>query len=219
MSDDMSVPNAGYRGNRLGRYRRGATRMDPDTRRLMLFAGGVGGVLICLIAASTLIGRHSGTVPVVTADMRPTRVKPDNPGGMRIDGAENDVFSSGADNSNSKLAPAAEMPDPNGMHAPAVTPRLATPDATPPLVTASPPSARSAAVADAAPSESVDAAPAKTPAATVAPASTSPGPAAPTRPASAPAARRQRMLLPADPPWCSSQRSRPSRRPETNGNA
>ncbi len=137
MSDDMSIPNATYNGDRLRRYGRSAARMDPDTRRLMLFAGGLAGVLICLIGASTLTRQRSGSVPVVTADVRPTRVKPENPGGMQIDGAENDVFSVGANNNNSKLGPAAEVPDPSGMHsapvtaAPPVVAPATTQDATP----------------------------------------------------------------------------------------
>jgi hypothetical protein len=85
--------------------------MDPDTRRLMLFAGGLGAVLVALIGASSLTGRHNGEVPVVSADPRPIREKPANPGGMKIDGAENDVFSVGSDISNAKLAPAPESPN------------------------------------------------------------------------------------------------------------
>jgi hypothetical protein len=143
MSDDMSVPNATYNGNRLRRYGRSAARMDPEKRRLMLFAGGLAGVLICLISASTFTRHRSGAVPVVTADVRPTRVKPENPGGMQIDGAENDVFSVGVNNNNSKLAPAAEVPDPSGMHgAPVTTPpavaQSASQDTSPPAPAAAP---------------------------------------------------------------------------------
>ena len=68
MSDDLSIPNSGYRGNRAGRYGTGRFRhgMEPNTRRLVLFAGGVGAVLAALIGASALMGRHSGEVPVVS---------------------------------------------------------------------------------------------------------------------------------------------------------
>jgi SPOR domain len=190
MSDDMSIPNAGYRGNRPGRYGRIATRMDPDTRRLMLFAGGLTGLLVCLIGASTLIGHRSGTVPVVTADVRPMRVKPDNPGGMRIDGAENDVFSGGVDNSNSKLAPAAEVPDPSGMRttsaSPPPPPAVATQDAAQSPIVAPPPPARPAAVATATAPAPTNTAPAKAPpAAASAPAVSAPIAASAAKPASA----------------------------------
>jgi hypothetical protein len=114
VSDDLSIPNPGYRAARVGRYGAGhrvKPGMDPDMRRMAIFAGGIGAVLVLLIGASALTGRHSGETPVVTADTRPIRVKPENPGGMKIDGAENDVFSAGADTGNAKLAPAAETPD------------------------------------------------------------------------------------------------------------
>jgi hypothetical protein len=140
VSDDLSIPNPDYRGNRAGRYGMGQSRqrqgMDPDTRRLMIFAGGLGGVLFVLIAASAMIGRHGEGVPVVTADTRPIRIKPDNPGGMKIDGAENDVFSGGSDTANSKLAPASENPDTKGLRT-AVT--AAPPVAPPAAMTAPPP--------------------------------------------------------------------------------
>jgi hypothetical protein len=142
VSDDLSIPNPGYRGNRAGRYGTGQGRvrqgMDPDTRRLVMFAGGLGAVLVALIGASSLIGRHAGEIPVVTADSRPIREKPLNPGGMKIDGAENDVFSGGSDTANSKLAAAAENPD---------TKALRTPPATPPVVDTQAPAAVSPAPA------------------------------------------------------------------------
>jgi hypothetical protein len=115
VSDDLSIPNPGYRSARVGRYGAGQRiktgGMDPDMRRMALFAGGIGAVLVLLIGASALTSRHSGETPVVTADGRPIRVKPENPGGMKIDGAENDVFSAGADTGNARLAPPAETPD------------------------------------------------------------------------------------------------------------
>ena len=122
--------------------------MDPDTRRLVMFAGGLGAVLVVLIGASALIGHRSTGVPVVTADTRPIRVKPANPGGMKIDGAENDVFSGGSDTADSKLAPAAETPDAKALRTAAAAPPpvVATPapaDVAPPP----PPVTRPAAVA------------------------------------------------------------------------
>jgi SPOR domain len=137
--------------------------MDPDTRRLVLFAGGLGAVLVVLIGASALVGRHSGEVPVVTADTRPIREKPLNPGGMKIDGAENDVFSGGSDTANSKLAASAENPDTMALRTAAVPPVAATPAPTavapapaptagkPAVVANAPPVAKSAVVANASP--------------------------------------------------------------------
>jgi SPOR domain len=168
VSDDLSIPNPDYRGNRAGRYGTGQSRvrqgMDPDTRRLMMFAGGLGAVLVVLISASALIGRHGEGVPVVTADTRPIRVKPDNPGGMKIDGAENDVFSGGTDTTDSKLAPPSENPDTKALRTAAAAPPppvVATPAPAPlappaqpvikPAVVASSPIAKPAPVAPAKP--------------------------------------------------------------------
>jgi hypothetical protein len=117
--------------------------MDPDTRRLVMFAGGLGAVLVVLISASALMGRHPGEIPVVTADPRPIREKPANPGGMKIDGAENDVFSGGTDTDGAKLAPAPEAPNakalrtadapkPPAVEAPAPAAALVAPPAPPP---------------------------------------------------------------------------------------
>jgi hypothetical protein len=121
VSDDLSIPNPGYRGAQAGRYGTGLRPrkgMDPDMRRMAMFAGGIGTVLVLLITASALTGRHSGETPVISADTRPIRVKPENPGGMKIDGAENDVFSAGSDTINAKLAPPAETPDTKAWRSP-----------------------------------------------------------------------------------------------------
>ena len=193
MSDDLSIPNPGYRGNRAGRYGTGPSRvrpgMDPDTRRLVMFAGGLGAVLLALIGASALVGHHNGEIPVVAADNRPIRVKPDNPGGMKIDGAENDVFSGGADTADSKLAPPPENPDSKALHS------TSAPDAT----TAQSPTSSPDAIA----AQSPTATAAQAPTATAAPppvarpqlAANAPG----NLPADAPPVTRPRDVVPAKP--------------------
>ncbi|HEY4173919.1 MAG TPA: SPOR domain-containing protein [Rhodopila sp.] len=189
MSDDLSIPNPDYRGNRAGRYGTGQARhrpgMDPDTRRLMMFAGGVGAVLVVLIGLSALIGHHSEGVPVVTADNTPVRVKPANPGGLKVDGAENDVFSGGSDMANAKLAATSESPDTKAL-------RTATVPVPPPSRAASTtvtPAAKPAAVEPAARTATAEAArPAALPATPpakprIAAADTHPATPADTRPA------------------------------------
>jgi hypothetical protein len=141
----------------------------------MLFAGGLGAVLVVLIGASALTGRHSGEVPVVTADPKPIREKPANPGGMKVDGAENDVFSGGSDTSNAKLAPAPESPNTKALRTQAAPP--AADDAPAPV-----------ASAPAAPTASVAPAPspvAKLPVAASAPAKAAVTASAPTKPTAA----------------------------------
>nr|WP_294505657.1 SPOR domain-containing protein [uncultured Rhodopila sp.] len=151
MSDDLSIPNPGYRAARVGRYGAGqrvkSGGMDPDMRRMAIFAGGIGTVLVLLIGASALTSRHSGETPVVTADTRPIRVKPENPGGMKIDGAENDVFSAGADTGNAKLAPAAETPDTKAWRSAAASPAPAAAEAPAPAALTPPAAAPQKAAA------------------------------------------------------------------------
>jgi hypothetical protein len=124
--------------------------MDPDTRRLVMFAGGLGAVLVVLIVASSLMGRRSTEVPVIAADTRPLRIKPENPGGMKIDGAENDVFSGGTDTANPKLSAAPENPDTKALRA-AEAPSPPVTVASPALVAMAPPAGKPAVVANAPP--------------------------------------------------------------------
>jgi hypothetical protein len=153
VSDDLSIPNPGYRGNRAGRYGMGLGRirqgMDPDTRRLVMFAGGLGVVLVGLIGASTLIGHHSTEVPVVAADGRPVRVKP----GMKIDGAENDVFSGGSDTADARLAPPSENPDTKALRTAEAPPAPVVAMPAPTVLAPSPPAAKPAVAAIAPPAE------------------------------------------------------------------
>jgi hypothetical protein len=112
--------------------------MDPGTRRLALIAGGLGGTLLVVVGGWSAIGHRSGSVPVVQADSRPIRVKPDNPGGMQVAGANEDILSGDPDTNSGKLAPPPEAPNPQAMRAP--------PPPAPPAVVASPaPTAATAA--------------------------------------------------------------------------
>jgi cell division septation protein DedD len=183
--DDLSIPNPGYRGARAGRYGTGQQParpgMDPDMRRMAMFAGGVGTVLVLLIGASALTSRPSGEVPVVTADARPLRVKPENAGGMKVLGADSDVFSGGSDAKNVKLAPAAETPNTKAWQSASTTPAPAA-EASAPATVAPPPPVKPAAVA-VAPPPSVK--PAIVATSKVAPAPPPPKPMAATPPAAA----------------------------------
>ncbi len=79
--------------------------LDPDMRRMMIIAaalGGAGAVIVGLVSLRP--AAHHG-VPVIEASPLPVRVKPLNPGGMQVAGAE-DL----AEGQGEKLAPAAEKP-------------------------------------------------------------------------------------------------------------
>lgn len=112
MSDDLSIPSPTYR---VPRQRRG---LDPNTRKLAIIAGGLGAVLVVVVGGWSLIGHRNTTVPVVQADNRPIRVKPDNPGGLQVAGANEDILSGTGDSASGKLAPPPEVPAPQALRAP-----------------------------------------------------------------------------------------------------
>lgn len=112
MSDDLSIPSPTYR---IPRHRVG---MDPLTRRLAIIACGLGGLLVVAIGGWTMLNRHGGSVPVVQAASGPMRVKPANPGGMQVAGANEDILSGDGPSGTDKLAPPPEVPDPQALRAP-----------------------------------------------------------------------------------------------------
>ncbi|MDR3535045.1 MAG: SPOR domain-containing protein [Acetobacteraceae bacterium] len=127
--------------------------MDPALQRLLMYAGGVVVVAAVIGGVSMLFSRHGGPVPVVQADPRPLRVKPDHPGGMQIAGSADPAANDGT--TTGKLAPAPETPDPTALRAPPApvpVPQAAAPAtaptalATPPVPAAPAPAARSAVV-------------------------------------------------------------------------
>ncbi len=111
MSDQLAEREPAYRVPRAG-------RMDPATKRLAVIAAGLGGALFVVVGAwSTLGGEHSGPVPVIAPPAGPLRVRPDNPGGLKV---ANDTILSGrlSDAGGDKLAPGPEAPDPQGLTEP-----------------------------------------------------------------------------------------------------
>jgi hypothetical protein len=106
MSDRVNASTPMYRPSR------GDDRgMDAGTKRLLYLAGFGGLALLTGVAAYSLTGHSGGdTVPVVQADTRPIRVKPENPGGMAVAPEEQQ-----ADPNNSHLAPPTEEPNPRAL--------------------------------------------------------------------------------------------------------
>ena len=78
--------------------------IDPDMRRMAIVAAGFGGVLAVAVAALSLSHHAHHGVPVIAAASGPVRIKPVDPGGMKVAGAEE--ISSGAE----RLAPEPEKP-------------------------------------------------------------------------------------------------------------
>jgi hypothetical protein len=125
VSDDLSIPTPTYR---IPRHRRA---MDPGTKRLALIAGGLGATLLVVVGGWELIGHRSTAVPVVQADSRPIKVKPDNPGGLQVAGADEDILSGAAASKEGKLAPAPEAPAPQALRSPPAPASGVAPSATP----------------------------------------------------------------------------------------
>jgi len=89
--------------------------MDQGTKRLAIIAGGLGGALLLIVGVWTASGHHGGAVPVIEADARPMRVKPENPGGLQVAGANDEILSGDAGPQADKLLPPPEAPAPQAL--------------------------------------------------------------------------------------------------------
>jgi hypothetical protein len=108
VSDNLETPGPTYR---IGR-RRG---MDQGTKRLAIIAGGLGGALLLIVGVWTASGHQGGVVPVIEADAHPMRVKPENPGGLQVAGANDEILSGDAGPQADKLLPPPEAPAPQAL--------------------------------------------------------------------------------------------------------
>jgi hypothetical protein len=115
VSDEISIPHPGPMPARTSfthSYRARRAGMDDGTRRLMLLAGALGLVLVAGMGSWSLMNRHRGGVPVIEADSRPLRVKPTDPGGMQVVGANEQIMGGAGGAETDAMAPAPEAPDP-----------------------------------------------------------------------------------------------------------
>lgn len=135
MSDDVANRGPTYRVPR---------GMDPASKRLVLIAAGLAGALFVVLGAWSTLGRHSGPVPTIAAPAGPMRVKPDNPGGLKL--ADDAVLSGRlSDAGTDRLAPAPEAPDPQSLKAPPAPKPAPPPVVAQPVTQALPPPAKPAA--------------------------------------------------------------------------
>jgi len=108
MSDQLSVRHTGLRAEPRPSYRPAAKAgFDPDMRRMGILAAWFAGAVVLVGGAAMLLGsRHHG-VPVIAPEAGPVRIKPADPGGMKVTGAELGP----ANGTGQALAPAAEQPE------------------------------------------------------------------------------------------------------------
>jgi hypothetical protein len=111
VSDRLTAPAESWRPQR----HRGA--VDPQLKRMGLIAGGVAALLALGFGAYSLIGVRTHGVPVIEADSRPIRVRPDNPGGMQVAGAEEQIMGAASNGQADAMAPLPETPEPQTLQA------------------------------------------------------------------------------------------------------
>ncbi len=92
--------------------------IDPQIKRIGMAAAGFAGLLVVGFGGYALIGHHSHTIPVVEAPSGPVRVRPDNPGGMQIVGANEQILGRGdSGETDTTMAPPPEVPQPQALRA------------------------------------------------------------------------------------------------------
>jgi len=175
------------------RVRQASAESGPP--RLFLVAGGLAGLLAVGGLVGWAVTRYTDhTIPVIEADSRPVKVKPEDRGGLRVPNQDEIIFErrniGGAYEPSGRLGPAAETPNLDALRA-ATTP---PPSATPPAPAAMPAAPPQQAAAEPAPAAVPQAAPLPREAAPAAP------PSAPAPVAQAPAAPPPVKTVVAPPP-------------------
>ena len=149
VSDNLQIPPPHGGQTIHSSYRAQQPGLDSGTRRLLLAAVALGGMLLVGTGGWALLGHRNTVVPVIEADTRPVRVKPDNAGGMQVAGSEEQAMGDQA-GAAQVMAPAAEAPALQALRAqlqpPAPTVAAAAPPAPAPAPTSVPPAPASASV-------------------------------------------------------------------------
>lgn len=120
MPDDLQIPVASETGGRApvsATYRPRASGRRT-TRASPLRTAVIGGAAACALLLGgvgtwSLLHRTPAQVPVIEADSRPIRIKPENPGGMQVADAEDATTGPG----DQRMAPAPEAPAPQALRA------------------------------------------------------------------------------------------------------
>jgi cell division septation protein DedD len=131
--------DSGFEGEPLAAPRRGSG-LDPTTKRLLLLAGGLGGVLVVILGLWGLGGRPAGPPPLITPEPGPVRVKPADPGGLKVD-QDAAILEGGGKEGGETLITPAEKPAPEALAQAAATPPPETPPSAPAAPSGGPSSA------------------------------------------------------------------------------
>jgi hypothetical protein len=108
---ELDIPPTGHR------IRRQSSGLDAGTKRLAIIASAIGGVLVLIVGAWSIAGHRTHAIPVLQAQSGPLRVKPDNPGGMQVTGADETILSGSSGKESEALAPPPEAPEPKALQA------------------------------------------------------------------------------------------------------
>ena len=142
MPDDLRIPEPHEQGSVTSHYSTRRARSDPGMRYMTIAAALLGGGLVLGMGIWGMMGRTPGAVPVIEADSRPLRVKPNDPGGMTIAGL-NDAMLGGKAAGKDRLAPTPEAPAPQALQAQLQPAAPSEPAAPAPVASATPaPAAR-----------------------------------------------------------------------------
>ncbi|MDJ0389803.1 SPOR domain-containing protein [Roseomonas sp. E05] len=179
-------------------YRVRQSSGESGPPRLFLVAGGIAGLLAVGGLVGWAVTRYTDTtIPVIEADSRPIKVKPEDRGGLRVPNQDEIIFERRNMGSpyepSGRLGPAAETPNLDALRAATTPPGTTPPPGTAPV--APPPQPAIEAAPAPPPAAPLEAAPPSGPAPVV----QAPAPAAPM-PAPAPAAPVRTAVAPPPAP-------------------
>lgn len=144
MTHDLHIPAVGRAAPVRSSYQARRPGMGRGTKILLFTAAGLGGLLLAGLGGWALSGRHAAVVPVIEADSRPVRVKPENAGGLQVAGADGQP-AGGLGSRNQGLAPPAEVPAAQALRAQMPPqPAPAAPAVVPPIAAVPAPAAPAA---------------------------------------------------------------------------
>lgn len=86
-------------------------RVDPATRRIALFAAGLAALVIVVALVWSGVHTGLGPPPVIKPPPGPMRTVPENPGGLQVPGANEQIMSGATATGAPTLAPSAQPPD------------------------------------------------------------------------------------------------------------